>query len=230
MIKFIKNCAFVAFCGIACMGTDAQAVSRRYLQEKCNKLMRQDPPKISVQYNYGVLAYNFDLSADDIKKTFSKMRDIDEASKTKYYGLTVLSSYNNVQIQPKQIEISFGYYCIYPEKIEISTGFNSPVTIYVAKELDKKSCRYRKTLLHEYHHLDVAYITMNAYLNALKKRLTEALISMNGKVIAQGERDSNSDYYHKIDSLYQFYIEQWNAESMKIDTKENYSKEAKICE
>ena len=62
MMRFIKIYALVAFCGTILISVDAQAVSRRYLQEKCNELKQQNPPKISVMYNYGVLKYNFDFN------------------------------------------------------------------------------------------------------------------------------------------------------------------------
>lgn len=237
MMRFIKIYALVAFCGTILISVDAQAVSRRYLQEKCNELKQQNPPKISVMYNYGVLKYNFDLTSDEIKELFNQTyaankvetSDKKKASKTKIYGLTIQSSYNNIQLQTVTTEISSGYYCVYPAEIEIFTGFNSPTTIYISKDLDKTSCRYRKTLLHEYHHVDVAYIAMNAYLNALKSRLPEILANMKGAVVSEGKQADFSSYYKKIDSLYQFYIHKWNEESFKIDTDENYQKEAEIC-
>lgn len=254
MIRFIKIYAFIAFCEIILMSVDAHAVSRRYLQEKCNELKRQDTPKISVVYNYGILKYDFGLTSDEIEALFNKTRnekkssvkkvEINDlfggigcakgnykrsASGTKTYGLTVQSSYNNIQLQIINAEISSGYYCVYPAEIEIFTGFNSPTTIYISKDLDKTSCRYRKTLLHEYHHVDVAYIAMNAYLNALKSRLPEILANMKGAVVSEGKQADFSSYYKKIDSLYQFYIHKWNEESFKIDTDENYQKEAEIC-
>ena len=70
---------------------------------------------------------------------------------------------------------------------------------------------------------------MNAYLNALKSRLPEILANMNGAVVPEGKQADFSSYYKKIDSLYQFYIHKWNEESFKIDTDENYQKEAEIC-
>ena len=61
---------FIFFCFLFCLllSETAIAASRAYLQKKCRETMKNNPPEISINYNYGELSYNHDLSVEEIKQ------------------------------------------------------------------------------------------------------------------------------------------------------------------
>ena len=184
--------------------------------------MKNNPPEISINYNYGELSYNHDLSAEEIKQLFSKKNKVQE--NTIYYGLTLLNFYQSFDIEyHKEKKENDGFMCVFPRTIKIFVGFADP-TIYLDKTLENDSCLQQKTLRHELNHLDNAHTFLKALVLALKANISKIIMD-TGPVF---EENSNV-YFSQIKSFTDVYNEKWKKNDALLDNYENYHKEAKIC-
>ena len=222
MKKLISK--FIFFCFLFCLllSETAIAASRAYLQKKCRETMKNNPPEILINYNYGELSYNHDLSAEEIKQLFRKKNKFQED--TIYYGLTLLNFYQSFDIEYHKEERENGdFMCVFPRKIKIFVGFADP-TIYLNKTLEDDSCLQQKTLRHELNHLDNAHTFLKALVLALKANISQIIMD-TGPVF-----DENSNvYFSQIKSFTDVYNEKWKKNDALLDNYENYHKEAKIC-
>lgn len=215
---------FVIFCFLFCLllPQTATAVSRAYLQKKCRDNMKNNPPEIVINYNYGELIFNHELTAEEIKKLYGKNNKAKDD--TLYYGLTLMKFYQSIDIEHniEKYEKS-NFVCMFPQTIRIYVGFTNP-TIYIDKNLENGSCVQQKTLRHELNHLDNAHTFLNALVLALKTHISEIIMN-TGPVFNEDKKL----YFSQITDFINVYNEKWQQNENLTDNDENYHEEAKIC-
>lgn len=203
------------------------AASRYYWQKQCLKLMEKNPAKITIYYNLGKLKYNNSLSSAQIKARASNNLN----GEITYMGLTLLNLYNKISVYDSSpLELGDGYFCTYPTEITMEVGYENP-TVYLANSMDKNSCVYKKTLRHEQQHVDISYIFIMSYIEALKKQLPE-IVRNTGPIFSVSKTPDKKLFYiynEQTKAIFDEYFEVRQKRSALMDSPENYERESKLC-
>ena len=217
------------------IGYASDADMKRYVEE-CLSVI--DKPEVEITSSYGKLRYNFTKGKEFLKRETQekfKASGLDAPEDFVPIGLTKVRDGFNFNLTVGQIEISRGYECVYPQKIEAHLGYYVP-TIYILNDLEKNSCMYEVALRHEKTHMQI-YIEALDYFLPQFKNTTERLFDVVGvKIVAPGQRadviakELNAEYLQKL----QEKVEEWRKdvaiEQAKLDSIENYIVENKLCE
>ncbi len=227
----MKNTRLIIFFVlIACIFPfSGNAASRYYWQKQCRKLMEENPAKITISYNLGKLQYDNSLSPEQIKELSAKSTALPK--ETTYMGLTLLNLYNNIKVYDSgAVELGDGYFCFYPEDITLEIGYENP-TVYLANSMDENSCVYKKTLRHEQQHVDISYIFLMSYIEALQEQLPE-IVRKTGPILsvsATPEKRLFDIYNEQTSAIFEEYLAVRQKRSALMDTAENYDRESKLC-
>ena len=124
--------------------------------------------------------------------------------------------------------------CIVPVKVNVFVGFQDP-TIYISSELPKNSCQYQVVLRHEQQHQQINTVLLDYYLPILKQKMEQKLSVLKMQIIKRGQdKDAmvekmNNQYMAAVRPLIDDLKQILNTEQRRLDTRENYQYETKIC-
>lgn len=228
-MKRIWQKFFIILTAVSFVPVCADAASRYYWKRRCLEYMNANPAEIEISYNFGQLQYNNTLSSKDIQKKVTPNDSVQAG--TKYMGLTLMNHYNKVYVMSSvPQELGDGYYCTYPIRVQVITGYAEP-TVYLANSMKKNSCLYRKTLRHEYQHVDNAHIYLNLYIQALEKKIPKMIKDIGPLLSTEENPEQNlfSLYKKQIDTVYEHYFNEYREKNQKMDTLQNYEKESLLC-
>lgn len=203
-----------------------------YLQDKCNQLYKQNPPQVSITYNYGQLKYDNSKSTEELNDIFNKINPDSNAKNV--HGLTDMSPHLTTMTEVKQIQIEDGATCFLPNHLEIKMWYEP--TVYISKSLQNGTCRYNITVRHELTHLDLGHYALYVFAKSLKKSVPHILSSVQPQVQKSYSADPNTivnqitdAYQQKVMVQFKKFKELLEKYNHIIDTEDNYIKEGKLC-
>ena len=202
-----------------------------FMQRRCDDLFRSLPVEIEINYDLGKMEYDTTKSNNELAELFSTHNGGRQPENI-VNGLTVQNSYFRLTLDIENRMIRRGYKCYYPSKITIDTGFKD-TTIYLSNRLKSGTCRFELTKRHEHTHLALGKAGLEAQIAVLRKMLP-SVIKKNGTVVSEESKDMVEqelfDAYNKeINELRQMIADITAKEQQKLDTKENYIRETKLC-
>lgn len=194
-------------------------------------------PEVSVSSAYGKLRYRFDKDKDFLRReTEKKFTESGEKMPKEFIpiGLTKVRDIFDFNLTAGQIELSKGYVCLYPEKIDVRLEYYMP-TIYILEGLKEGTCQYDLALRHEKTHMQIYIEALDYFLPILKKE-AEGLFKKAGvKAALPEEAEEVAQALNKAYlQILQEKIDAWRAEveteQMKLDSVENYMMENLLCQ
>ncbi len=213
----------------------AESMDARYEQE-CLGIV--NAPEVTVTSSYGKLKYNFDKDGQYLRKETEKKYQKEGLEMPKDFepiGLTKVRDGFHFNMTVGHAEISHGYSCLYPQKIEIYLGFYVP-TIYILKDLEKSSCLYELALRHEMTHMQIYIEALDYFLPELKKTADSLFNDVGVRVAAPDvhvptvAQQLNDMYLNVVKDKVENWRKEVEQEQLKLDTPENYILENKLCE
>lgn len=217
------------------IGDAADDNMQKYVQE-CLSVI--DAPVVEVTSAYGKLRYNYTKGEEFLKReTAQKYKEngLDIPQDFVPIGLTKVRDGFSFNLTVGQIEISRGYECVYPEKIEAHLGFYVP-TIYISKDLQEGSCLYDVALKHEKTHMQIYIEALDYFLPEFKRASEDLFNSVGVKIVAPGQqsdvvaKELNVEYLQKLQTKVENWRTEVESEQLKLDSVENYIIENKLCE
>lgn len=211
---------------------DAGAVSRQYMEQKCQRLMRENPPKVSVTYNYGELRYDFSKNRGELEKIFQAISPEKEKI-GEINGVTLLNPKVETSSEMNLEELSAKYACLFPKKVVFRIMFENPV-IYILKNLPEDTCFYKQTLRHEQTHADIGHTALYLFAKTADKQLKGKVVEKGAYVVSaenveQIVQDMNKLYQNDMSVLFEKFIKVLKEKQAELDTPENYAKESALC-
>ena len=231
MIKRFLILSLIAFFGCAWNG-GAEAATYDSAMRQCREKMAENPPQIEVLVNYGKLKYDFSKNDAELAELFNEYNP-DKPVKGRIHGFTDLSPNVAIDLNVSRERIGKRYICTIPKKVVVRAQFINP-TVYIWKALSKGSCQYRLALRHEQTHLDIGFTAMTLLGRLLKKNLPD-VVQKSGPRISLLSDDSNmatkmsQEYQRFLEPILNIFQNALIEEQGKLDTPENYKKEARLC-
>ncbi|MBO5284841.1 MAG: hypothetical protein J6B00_03085 [Alphaproteobacteria bacterium] len=194
-------------------------------------------PEVVVSSAYGKLRYRYDKDETFLRQeTEKKFRDAGESMPKEFtpIGLTKVRDIFDFNLTVGQIEVSKGYVCLYPEKIDVRLEYYMP-TIYILKGLAEGTCQYDLAVRHEKTHVQI-YIEALDYFLPILKQETEELFGKIGVRVAlpQNAQETakalNEAYLKTIQKKVDAWHTEVETEQMKLDSLENYMMENLLCQ
>ncbi len=208
---------------------------QRY-KEECLSVI--DKPQVEVTSSYGKLRYNYTKGKEYLRRETIKQYEENGRKVPDDFipiGLTKVRDGFNFNMSVGQIEISHGYECVYPERIETHLGYYTP-TIYILKDLEKDSCLYEVALKHEKTHMQIYIEALDYFLPELKKTADGLFETVGVKIVAPGQRadivakELNVAYLQALQQKVERWRQEVEDEQVKLDSAEQYILENKLCE
>lgn len=210
----------------------AKAGSYDSAMRLCRQKMAENPPQVEVLVNYGKLKYDFSKEDVELAAVYKKMNP-GKPVVGKIHGLTDISPHVAIDLRVSRQMVGKRYVCTIPKTVVVHAGFQNP-TVYILKTLRKGSCPYRLALRHEQAHLDIAFTAMTLLGRTLKEQLLE-IVKRSGPRISVLSDESNmatkmsKEYQSFMQPTLDIFQDALVEEQGKLDTAENYKKEAKVC-
>ena len=208
---------------------------QRYVEE-CLSVINK--PQVEVTSSYGKLRYNYTKGKEYLRRETIKQYEENGREVPDDFipiGLTKVRDGFNFSMSVGQVEISHGYECVYPERIETHLGYYTP-TIYILKDLEKDSCLYEVALKHEKTHMQIYIEALDYFLPEFKKTADRLFETVGVKVVAPGQRadivakELNVAYLQTLQQKVERWRQEVEDEQVKLDSTEQYILENKLCE
>lgn len=189
-------------------------------------------PTINVESSFGNLQYDNSLDIKDITALAQKF-DLVE-SDLFASGLATATINFDISLSASANPIGAEEFCVVPNKVDIFIGLNKP-TIYLAKSLEKDSCRYKIVLRHEQTHQQINKSALEYYLPIFKAaaikiiQQTPALSIKDTNQLEQATKDLTQKYNQKLSPLVDFIKKEIAGEQHKLDNPANYKYENILC-
>lgn len=203
-----------------------------YLQDKCNQLYKQNPPQVTITYNYGQLKYDNSKSTEELNDIFNKINAGSHAKNI--HGLTDMSPHLTTMTEVQQVQLEDGAVCFLPHILEIKMWYEP--TVYISQSLQNGTCRYNITVRHELTHLDLGHHALYVFAKSLKKSVPHILSSVPPQVQKSSSADGNAvvnqmtnTYQEKVMVQFNKFKKLLEEYNHVIDTKDNYIQEGKLC-
>lgn len=194
-------------------------------------------PKVNVSSAYGKLRYQFDKDENFLRQeTEKKFKDAGEEMPQEFtpIGLTKVRDIFDFNLTMGQIEVSKGYVCLYPEKIDVRLEYYMP-TIYILNGLKEGTCQYDLAMRHEKTHMQIYIEALDYFLPILKQEAEDLFeeIGVRAALPQNAEETAkalNGVYLEKVQKKIDVWHEEVEAEQMKLDSVENYMMENMLCQ
>lgn len=202
-----------------------QAASYKQDVKKCTDIMNENPAEVEVIYNFGEVKYDFSKAEKEIP-----VPEYGKDDGGRIQGLTEFEPHFGVETITTASPLSEGRQCFYPKKVTAKIWYN-PI-VYIAKGLQKGSCRYNLTLRHEQTHLDIGHQIMLMFAQALKVQIPLILERVGPQVSRSGSevmKQTGDTYNKQIVELNDVFVNALLQKNQEIDKKENYDREDQLC-
>ena len=189
-------------------------------------------PKINLYTSYGKLTYDNSKNNAQITEIASKYGILEKGIFAS--GLSTIDINLDIVLKTFGEEQKNNDICIYPENIDITISFSSPV-IYISNQLKPYSCEYNLVLRHEQTHQQINSSALDFFLpmfkiatNEIAKNLKPIKIQDNSEVDTAPNK-LTLEFNEKLTPLLNFFKKQILQEQLKLDNNENYKNESLIC-
>lgn len=188
-------------------------------------------PVLRLRSSYGKLSYNYDYDRDNLDIMAERNRLSEEGMFTA--GLSLVDVDWSVSLNTVSRSVD-GHICVIPASVDVFIGYRNPV-IYISNDLEQGSCPYQVVLRHERQHQQVNIVVLDYYLPMLKKGFTAELPVLKARVVGDDEDtdsvtdDMNADYAEAIRPLINRFQITLQLEQQRLDNRENYQYESRLC-
>lgn len=227
-MKFGKSILFFIFCLLV-----VKSASASTLDELCDEIYKNNPPKFFITYNFGQLKYDGTKTSAELEKIYKTINSENNASHN-INGLTYLEPNVTTTVRLNSQALDKAHYCFYPEEVNIKAWYNP--TVYISNSLKSGSCRFNVTVRHEQTHLDLGHYALYLFAKSLRRNEGEIVSSVKPIVESITTFDGNrvvkemTDAYH---DRVKIYFEEFKKNLEKynniIDTSDNYRQETQLC-
>lgn len=211
---------------IAAMAVPAQAENRL---NGCPNLV---PAKIDVIATYDPLTYDFKTPMLGIKKLIDEKK-VDSHSEQWPIGLSTGMLYFNVTTDVYRMRAGYDQFtCGQVKAMKVEMGFRDN-TVYVAKELPRRSCPYKTVLAHEEKHVAVDQQLLEEYTDKVKVYLAKAAEEAGMKRMISAP--AIDEQLNEIMNAHINYISKQMEDERKqrqaaIDSEEEYARVSASCD
>lgn len=188
-------------------------------------------PAITINPSFTPPRYNFNQSLSRLQQ----IAEVESAAllhKDTPVGLSVGELSVGVTMQANAAYGSDGHVCAKPAAITIDVGFNNN-TIYVAKELVRRTCGHSEILAHEEEHVNIDRELLKEYEPVMARYMNAAARQL-GTVRAKSTEEAEQVMQGFINDHLQDMANEINAErkkrQAKHDSREEYERLAKVCD
>ena len=211
----------------------ANGASYKYSLNKCRQIFSENQPKITIEYSYGNLKYDFSKNKEELQELFKSRIDDTVTNEGKMMGLTSLNPHMQLGLQSvAHYEMSDGRICSYPKEIAIKVYFDNPV-IYISSDLPKGSCAFNTNLRHEQTHIDIGYASMNLFLQELRDKVPDILrqtgVSVAFKDVAAKTKELEEINQQQIVAMFNSFQDAMTKQQNRLDTNESYNWLSSLC-
>ena len=188
-------------------------------------------PVLRLRSSYGKLSYNYDYDRDNLDIMAERSRLTEEGMFTAGLSLVDVDWSVSLNTVSRSVE---GQICVIPASVDIFVGYRNPV-IYIGNDLERNSCAYQVVLRHERQHQQVNIAVLDYYLPVLKKGFEEQLPILKVRALQENEDtdgvtdEMNAEYAEAIRPLINRFQITLQLEQQRLDNRENYQYESRLC-
>lgn len=210
----------------------ANALADRMASIRC---LENDSPQINVEFIDAEDIVNDRMVMPEIallsENTISHAVDIDHSSHMPA-GLSVANFVLDSNYHTKSIDTPRRGSCAHISDVTLKIGYTDS-TIYVARELPRRSCPYKEVLAHERKHKQVDAELMAEYKPIFEKAARDIVANI-GHVRAGSRSDAEDQIAEALNSHMKKLADAFTAERIKrqaaIDTAEEYARVTASCD
>lgn len=188
-------------------------------------------PQLKFGIRYGNLRY--DYSSD--RQHLSEMAGYYNLRESGMFTAGLSLSDINGQVQLFTTVYKEGeLVCLVPESLEISLGYRQPV-IYLLQDLKKGSCEYNLVLRHEQQHQQISIMALEHFAPQIQRAMAQKL-AQSIPFAVEDDADADVQTTALNEEYWQYFsplLEQFRAallkEQQKLDSRQNYEFEDKLC-
>lgn len=227
-IFFILISAFFVFADASL--ASAQVSIDEISSTPCNELIYT--PEIVFTTSYGNLTYDFSMTQNeltDLSKQFGIVERGLFAS-----GLALVKVNWEIEVETTSRVSSEKDICVIPIKVEVFIGYEDPV-IHMSKDLVPGTCEYSVVMRHEQTHQQINKTALEYFIpkfklavEAMSKDIHPVNID-NLSDISKVNEAFTAEYVRQVSPLVEYFKQQIFAEHAKLDNRDNYNLEGRVC-
>lgn len=199
-------------------------------KDPCERFQRIKP-LLRLRSSYGKLSYNYDYDRDNLDIMAARNQLAEEGMFTA--GLSLVDVDWSVSLNTVSRSVG-DHICVIPASVDVFIGYRNPV-IYISNDLEQGSCPYQVVLRHERQHQQVNIAVLDYYLPVLKKGFAAELPVLKARALKEGEDtdsvtdDMNAEYAEAVRPLINRFQITLQLEQQRLDNRENYQYESRLC-
>ncbi len=196
----------------------------------CDKL--KSVPAIELSTSYGKLKYDYTKSNKQLTKLASKHGIAEKGLFAS--GLATVNVSWEISVNTTGKVYDEDNICIVPTSLKVFIGFSEP-TIYISKQLRKKSCEYNVVVRHEQTHQQINKTTLDYFIPLFEDALEKIAANVKPERvnhisdIDHGTSVLTQKYNKKLAPLIEIFKKELMIEQSKLDNKANYEYENNLC-
>jgi len=208
----------------------AEETKKEKKSDPCRRFQRLKPV-LRLRSSYGKLSYNYDYDRENLDIMAERSRLTEEGMFTA--GLSLVDVDWSVSLNTVSRSVD-GHICVIPASVDVFVGYRNPV-IYISNDLERDSCTYQVVLRHERQHQQVNVSVLDYYLPVLKKGFEEQLPVLKARALKEGEDtdgatdEMNAEYAEAVRPLINRFQITLQLEQQRLDNRENYQYESRLC-
>lgn len=189
-------------------------------------------PQASIKYSYGNLTYDTSKTSDEITVMAKKYNQMESSVFAE--GLSTADISFVVTIKTSAIPVSFGKFCVVPDKLDILLAIKNP-TIYISNSLVENSCKYHVVKRHEQTHQQINKTTIEYYLPIFKAAAISIINKTQPHLINETSQlepvtiQMTQDYNSKMNPLLDYIKKEIFTQQQRLDNTDNYRYEYMLC-
>ncbi len=189
-------------------------------------------PRLNMTTSYGKLRYDYQYDRRSLTRLGQQYGLV--APGMTASGLSLFGIDWSVTLNTAARIAADGSICILPTSVDVFIGFQDP-TIYIDKDLNKESCRYRLALRHEHQHQQISVAALEYFIPRIREkiiRLLPEIMPKNVSSLSQTDAttvEMNEDLIRRITPLVDTFKATLLYEHKKLDNTENYRYESTVC-
>lgn len=208
----------------------AEETKKEKKSDPCRRFQRLKPV-LRLRSSYGKLSYNYDYDRENLDIMAERSRLTEEGMFTA--GLSLVDVDWSVSLNTVSRSVD-GHICVIPASVDVFVGYRNPV-IYISNDLERDSCTYQVVLRHERQHQQVNVSVLDYYLPVLKKGFEEQLPVLKARALKEDEDtdgatdEMNAEYAEAVRPLINRFQITLQLEQQRLDNRENYQYESRLC-
>lgn len=196
----------------------------------CNEL--ESVPAIELTTSYGKLKYDYSKNNKQLTKLAAKHGIAEKGLFAS--GLATVNVSWEISVNTVGKVYDKNNICVVPTSLNVFIGFSEP-TIYISKQLRRKSCEYNVVSRHEQTHQQINKTTLDYFMPLFEEALEKIAANVKPErvsLISEIDRGTSvltQKYNKKLAPLIEIFKQELMTEQGKLDNKANYEYENSLC-